>query len=178
MTTSVPWAQERTGGWIRQLQITPLRMWSVTVVKLVAAMLLVLPSLVIVSALAGITQNVSMPPWNWVALVAAMWLGALPFAAFGLVVGSLATPDSAQPIAALSTLAFALLGGLLLPLDALPNGLRGFGEALPSNAYGELGRRIAAGHLPAVGTVAQLVAWSAGLLLVAVVAFRRATVKP
>ncbi len=176
MTTSVPWAQERTGGWIRQLRITPLRMWSVIVVKLAAAMLLVLPALLAVSVLAGATQNVSMPPGRWAAVIAAMWLGALPFAAFGLVVGSLATPDSAQPITALSMLAFALLGGLLMPLEALPAGMRGLGRALPSNAYGELGREIAAGHPPVAGTVVQLAAWAAGLAVLAVVAFGRATV--
>jgi ABC-2 type transport system permease protein len=100
MSSAVPWAQERRSGWLRQLQITPLPGWAIVATKLAIALLLVLPSLVLVFAVAVLQQGVSMPLGRWAALAAVMWLGAIPFVALGLAIGSLLSPESAQPAAA------------------------------------------------------------------------------
>ncbi|GAA0996821.1 hypothetical protein GCM10009555_093300 [Acrocarpospora macrocephala] len=97
MSSAVPWAQERTGGWLRQLRVTPLSRWTIIATKLVASLLLVLPSLLLVCLAAVLTQHVTLPAGQWLALVPAMWLGTIPFAALGLTIGSLLPAEPARP---------------------------------------------------------------------------------
>ncbi len=62
----------------------------------------------------------------------AAWLGVLPFAAIGLLVGMVATPDSAQSMSTVTMLLFSLLGGVIIPVQVLPPVAVSFAHALPS----------------------------------------------
>ncbi|MBP2703589.1 ABC transporter permease [Microbispora sp. RL4-1S] len=177
MSTAVPWSQERHSGWLRQLQITPLPRWSIIVVKLVASLLLVLPALLLVGLAAVLTQHVSLTAGEWVALILTMWAGTIPFAALGLTIGSLLPPDTAQPVAMIGMFGLALLGGLWFPVEIMPSAMRSIAQVLPSYDYANVGWRIVAGQAPRAGEVAGLLAWTAGLGALALIAYRRATVR-
>jgi ABC-2 type transport system permease protein len=177
MTTAVPWAQERESGWLRQLQITPLPNWSIIATKLIAALVMVLPALVLVALTAVVTQHVSLPAGQWAGLLLALWLGTIPFAALGLFIGSLLPPDSAQPAAMIGMFALAILGGLWFPISALPETMKTIAHALPSYDYAQIGWSIVAGETPTSGALAGIVAWAVGLGALAVFAYRRATVR-
>ncbi|WP_067141922.1 ABC transporter permease [Microtetraspora malaysiensis] len=177
MSTAVPWAQERESGWLRQLQITPLPSWSFIVTKLVVSMLLTLPALVLVGLAAVLTQGVSLPPGAWAGLVVAMWLGVIPFAALGLAIGSLTRPDTAQPLAMIGMFGLALLGGLWIPLDIMPETMRSIAKVLPSNDYATIGWQIVAGETPSASAVLGILGWGVALIAFAIFAFRRATVR-
>ena len=99
MSSAVPWAQERQLGLAASAADHPAAGWAIIVTKLAAAMLLVLPSLLLVGAAAVLQQGVSHAAGQWAALAAVMWLGAIPFVALGLAIGSLLSPDAAQPAA-------------------------------------------------------------------------------
>ncbi|MEU9889225.1 ABC transporter permease [Sphaerisporangium sp. NPDC051011] len=177
MSTAVPWSQERQTGWLRQLQITPMPNWAIIVTKVITSLLLVLPALLLVVLAAVLTQHVSLPAGQWAALIAVMWAGTIPFAALGLVIGSLVPPDTAQPLAVIGMFGLALLGGLWFPADMLPGVLRSVAHVLPSYDYAELGQRIVAGQAPRAAAVGGILAWGAALCTLAIAAYRRATAR-
>ncbi len=177
MSTAVPWAQERESGWLRQLQITPLPNRAILLTKLLAALLMVLPSLVLVALTAVLTQHVSLPVGTWALLLVGLWAGTIPFAALGLLIGSLLPPDSAQPAAMICMFGLAILGGLWVPVDQLPEAMRNIAHALPSYEYAQIGWHVIAGGSPGGGLLAGIVAWGVGLVALAVLAYRRAIMR-
>jgi ABC-2 type transport system permease protein len=177
MSSAVPWAQERTCGWLRQLRVTPLSRWTIIATKLVASLLLVLPSLLLVCLAAVLTQHVRLSAGQWLALIPVMWLGTIPFAALGLTIGSLLPAESAQPAAIASMFGLAVLGGLWFPIELMPAAMRSIMRALPSYEYASIGWRIVSGNLPEVSAVAGLVGWGVVLGVAAVLSYRRATVR-
>jgi ABC-2 type transport system permease protein len=177
MSTSVPWAQERQSGWLRQLQITPLPSWSIIVTKLITSLLLVLPSLVLVCLAAVLTQGVSLRAWQWAALLPIMWIGTIPFAALGLIIGSLLSADSAQPVAMICMLGLSFIGGLLIPVEVMSATVKSIAQVTPSFSYADMGWHLVAGTAPPLRDVATILIWAAVLGTVAVFAYRRATVR-
>lgn len=177
MSTSVPWAQERQSGWLRQLQITPLPSWSIIVTKLITSLLLVLPSLVLVCLAAVLTQGVSLRAWQWAALFPIMWIGTVPFAALGLIIGSLLSADSAQPVAMICMLGLSFIGGLLIPVEVMSATVKSVAQVTPSFSYADMGWHLVAGTAPPLRDVATILVWAAVLGTAAVFAYRRATVR-
>jgi ABC-2 type transport system permease protein len=176
-TTGSRLAAERKSGWLRQLQVTPLRPWTVILTKMIASMILALPSLVLVSITAVLDQHVHLSAGEWAAMIAVLWVGSLPFAALGTLIGSLSSPDAAQPITLAFYFTLAIVGGLWMPVSTLPKTLRSVSHALPSNRYADLGWKIVGGHAPTATDGLVLAAWAVGLGIVAVLAYRRVTVK-
>ena len=177
MSSAVPLAQERDTGWLRQLQITPLPGWAVVSTKLAVAMLLVLPSLVLVCAAAVLQQGVRLPAGQWALLLAALWLGVVPFAGLGLTIGALLAPEAAQPAAVLSVFALSLLGGLWFPAQVMGGLFQTIARFTPAYPYGDLGWSVVAGTgLPAMDVLV-VAGWAAGLGGVATYAYQRATVR-
>ncbi|MEJ2667227.1 MAG: ABC transporter permease [Deinococcales bacterium] len=170
-------AQERHNGWLRQLDVTPLSAWSVVGAKTLAAMTLTLPATALVYLVAALTQGVAMPAWQWAALVAVGWVGSLPFAALGVLIGSAANVDTSQPLVTGVMFFLAIFGGIFIPLDVFPRAMARLAGLLPSTRYAEIGRDIVAGHAPALVAVAVLVAWTAVLCAWGALAYRRATVR-
>jgi ABC-2 type transport system permease protein len=133
-------AAERDGGWNRTLRLTPLKPQAYVVSKVILSLLLAIPPLIVVflSGLAFGHVHLSAGQWATVALVA--WLGALPFAALGLVIGYVAKPDSVQPITGLSTMLIAALGGLWLPVDQMPSVMKHLAQLTPAYWTGQTSR--------------------------------------
>lgn len=174
MSTAVPWAQERQSGWLRQLRITPLPGWAIIVTKLIASLLLVLPSMLLVCLAAILTQGVRLPVGEWLALIPALWLGAVPFAALGLLIGSLLPADAAQSAAMISTFGLAILGGLWFPVEIMPEVMKSVVQVMPSFSYADIGRHLVAGSAPPLAAVVTVVAWAVVLGAASVLAYRRA----
>ncbi|WP_203886157.1 ABC transporter permease [Planotetraspora kaengkrachanensis] len=177
MSSAVPWAQERHSGWLRQLQITPLPGWAIICTKLIASMVLVLPSLLLVGLAAVLTQDVSLPAGEWAGLIGSLWVGTIPFIALGLTIGSLLPPDTAQPVAMIGMFGLALLGGLWFPVEVMPSAMKSIAQVLPSYDYASIGWKIVAGDTPEASAVFGIVGWAVVLGVLAVFAYRRATVR-
>ncbi|GII51699.1 ABC transporter [Planotetraspora thailandica] len=177
MSSAVPWSQERQSGWLRQLQITPLPGWTIIVTKLIASMVLVLPALLLVALAAVLTQHVSLPAGEWVGLIAALWIGTIPFIALGLAIGSVLPPDTAQPVAVIGMFGLALLGGLWFPESLMPETMKSIAHVLPSYDYANIGWQIVAGETPQASMILGVAAWAVGLGALALLAYRRATVR-
>ena len=153
-------AAERALGWNRQLRLTPLPAWGYLAVKAAVAMLVALPALVLVLA-TGAALGVDLPLLTWLQVLAAAWVGMLPFAAIGLLVGTLATADSAQGMTMVTMLTFSLLGGIFIPAQILPPVMLSIAQVLPSYWLADIaGRPALGGGVPLEG-VAVLAAWLA-----------------
>jgi ABC-2 type transport system permease protein len=176
-TTGARLAAERQSGWLRQLQVTPLRPWAVITTKVIASMFLALPAIILVGLAAALTQHVHLSPGEWAGMVGVMWLGTLPFAALGTLIGSLVGADAAQPVTLACYFGLSILGGLWMSVDVLPKALRHIAHWTPSNRFADLGWSVVAGHVPPASDALVLAAWTAGLGALAIVAYRRATVR-
>lgn len=108
--TSVRLAAERSSGWVRQLRATPLPAHSYLVVKLLAALSLALPVVVLVALAGALVNGVHLEAVRWVELVGLLWIGTLPFAGLGILLGYLLDVNSAQPAMVGVYLALAVLG--------------------------------------------------------------------
>jgi ABC-2 type transport system permease protein len=170
-------AAERQSGWLRQLQVTPLRPWSVIATKVIASICLALPAVVLVGLTAVLTQHVDLSAGEWAALIGAMWVGTLPFAALGTLIGSLVSPDAAQPLTVACYFGLSILGGVWMSVSILPKTLRTIAHWTPSNRFADLGWSIAAGHTPPASDAFVLAGWTVVLGALAIAAYRRATVR-
>ena len=173
LSVGVGVSTERTSGWLRQLRLTPLPPARVVAVKGVLTTLTAVPSIVAVSITGHIQHHVSMPIDRWAALVLLLWLGTIPFGLLGLAIGYSLPPQLAQPASFLAFFSLSVLGGLLVPVEALPHALRQLAHALPTNRYAELGWKAAAGHLPSAAGGSILLGWTLLFAVLAAVAYRR-----
>lgn len=169
-------AEERQSGWLRQLHVTPMAPWSVVAAKTLAAMTLTLPTAAVIYLFGAVTQGVALHAWQWLALLAASWLGSLPFAALGVLIGSAGNVDASQPLVTGTVFLLNIFGGIFIPLQALPGAMARLAALLPSNRYAELGWDIANGQAPSAVALAVLAAWTVTLCLTGAFAYRRSTV--
>ena len=176
-TTGARLAAERQSGWLRQLQVTPLRPWAVITTKIIASMCLALPAIVTVGLTAALTQHVRLSPGQWASMIALMWVGTLPFAALGTFIGSLVGADAAQPLTVACYLVLSILGGVWMSVSVLPSGMRAVAHWTPSNRFADLGWSVVAGHAPSASDLLILAGWTVLLGALAIAAYRRATVR-
>jgi ABC-2 type transport system permease protein len=158
VTTGGRVAVERSVGWNRQLRLTPLPGWAYLVAKALVAMLVAVPALVPVFVV-GALKGVELSGPTWLVVFLAAWVGILPFAAIGLLIGSLATQDSAQGMSMVTMLVFSLLGGVLIPAQVLPPTMLAIAHALPSFWMADIPTEQAFGGSVPLDGVAVLVAW-------------------
>lgn len=108
-------ATERQAGWNRQLRITPLRPFAYFRAKVLTGYMMALISLAALYV-AGAALGVSLAGSQWLELTALMLAGLVPFAALGITLGHLLTPDSIGPAMGGGISLLALLGGTWFPL--------------------------------------------------------------
>jgi ABC-2 type transport system permease protein len=173
MSQAAPIAIERRGGWVRQLRATPLPGRAYVGAKVASSVILTVPALVLVAAAGILVNHVALGAGQLLAVVLALAVGSIPFAAVGLLIGYLLDADSAQGGMVLVYFSAAILGGLFAPLEAFPDWLATIGHVLPSSHLASLGRSAAAGRLPDAADVVVLAAWAAGLGAAAAWCYRR-----
>jgi ABC-2 type transport system permease protein len=163
MSQAVPISTERRQGWARQLRVTPLPGPAYVIVKVVSAVLLTVPALVLVITAGQLVNHLDLGLGAWIPMVIAIALGTIPFAALGLLVGEVFEPESAQGAMVLTFFSMAILGGLFAPLEAMPDTIATIGRMLPSSHLAAVGRAAVVGRLPDATDVLVLAAWSVGI---------------
>jgi ABC-2 type transport system permease protein len=123
-------ATERAIGWNRQLRITPLSPRAYFRVKVITGYMMALISLLALY-LAGVCLGVSLSADEWLKMTALMLVGLVPFAALGIMLGHMLTPDSVGPALGGGVSLLALLGGVYFPLPS-HGFLHDVGQYIPS----------------------------------------------
>ena len=162
-------SQERKDGWIRQLRLTPLPPQSYVIAKVIASLATSIPSIVIVLLLGRFYGGVELAGWKWVVIGVAVWVGTLVFAALAVAIGYRFMPDTVQPITMFVYLVMTFLGGVWFALTGV---LQDIGQALPTYQIIKVGTDVIGTGTVPVGSVAVILAWLAGFVILAWLAVR------
>ncbi|HEY3709221.1 MAG TPA: ABC transporter permease [Amycolatopsis sp.] len=169
-------ATERTDGWQRQLRLTPMRGPGYLFVKLASAMAMALPVLLVIFV-AGALRGVDLTAMKWVLSGLGLWLGALPFAVLGLLLGLFGKGDTVGAMTGALMLPLGVFGGLWMPLSIMPEWMSAVAHFFPTFWLGRVGT-LPVTHGTGLGlAVAVLAAWLVVPALVVVRRFRLDTAK-
>jgi ABC-2 type transport system permease protein len=168
-------AIERGQGWLLLKRATPMPPFAYFAAKMATAMVFGLISVLMLCVLGAAAGGVRLEASAWLSLLATLVLGALPFSAFGLLIGSLAGPNSAVPITNLVYLPAAFASGMWIPIQALPRLFKALAPSLPSYHFAQLalGRIGASQGGDPLGHVAYLVGFTLVCLVLARIAWAR-----
>lgn len=131
-------ANDRVSPWNIYLRTLPLRGIQVLLAQLLAGFFFAMLAVCGVILTAHLTATVQMPQDRWLPMLATVYLGGLPFAGLGLLIGLMCSPRAAIPVANLIYLPLSFAGGLWLPPNALPQVIQDISQYLPTRMYGEM----------------------------------------
>jgi ABC-2 type transport system permease protein len=166
-------AAERAVGWNRQLRITPLSPRAYFRVKVLTGYMMALISLLALYA-AGVSLGVSLTAAEWLKMTGLILVGLIPFAALGILLGHLLTPDSIGPAMGGGISLLALLGGTWFPL-AKHGFLHALSQAIPSYWLVQASHVALGGQSWSTVGWAVMAAWTIVLSVLAARAYRRDT---
>ncbi len=166
-------AEDKSLGWLRQLRITPMPPRQVVLGRALAGSVTVLPALLAVLAAGGLVNGVRLALWQWAALVALLWAGALPFTLLGIGNGYHLSAQTTGVVNVGCLMVLALAGGLWFPIAAFPGWLRTIAEYTPANRFAYLGWSTTQGTAPGATTIAVLAGWLVVFGSYAVFSYRR-----
>jgi ABC-2 type transport system permease protein len=166
-------AAERAVGWNRQLRISPLSTRSYLRAKVLTAYLMALLSLAVLYVSGG-SLGVSMSASHWIEMTALILVCLIPFAALGIAVGHMLTPDSIGPAMGGSIALLAFLGGTWFPIPT-HGVLHDVGQLLPSYWLVQASHVAIGGHPMGTRGWVVIVVWTVVLAAVARRAYRRDT---
>lgn len=166
-------ASERAVGWNRQLRITPLSTRSYFRAKVLTAYMMALISLCALY-LAGASLGVSLSARDWLEMTGLIVVGLVPFAAGGILIGHLLTPDSIGPAMGGGIALLAFLGGTWFPIPA-HGFLHDVGQLLPSYWLVQASHVALGGHAWQLKGWVVIAVWTIVLARLAAWAYRRDT---
>jgi ABC-2 type transport system permease protein len=165
-------AAERAVGWNRQLRITPLSPRAYFRAKVLTGYTMALVSMAVLYV-AGLSLGVSLPASSWLKMSFLILVGLIPFAALGILLGHVLTPESVGPALGGGVALLAFLGGTWFPITS--GFLHDLGQYLPSWWLVQASHVALGGHPWHTKAWLVMVAWTALLSALAVRAYRRDT---
>ncbi len=166
-------AAERAVGWNRQLRISPLSTRSYLRAKVLTAYMMALLT-ILALYVSGAVLGVSLPAGRWLQMTVLILVGLVPFAALGIAIGHMLTPDSIGPAVGGGVSLLALLGGVWFPIEG-HGFVHDLAQLLPSYWLVQASHVALGGHpWPAKAWVV-IGAWTVVLALLARRAYRHDT---
>jgi ABC-2 type transport system permease protein len=166
-------AAERAVGWNRQLRISPLSTRNYFRAKVLTGYMMALISLLALYA-AGTSLGVSLGAGEWFEMTGLILIGLIPFAALGIMIGHLLTPDSIGPALGGGIALLALIGGTWGPI-ARHGFVYDLVQLVPSYWLVQASHIAVGGHAWAVKGWVVMIAWTIVLSVLAGRAYRRDT---
>jgi ABC-2 type transport system permease protein len=166
-------AAERAVGWNRQLRISPLSTRAYFRTKVLTGYMMALISLLALYA-AGTSLGVSLGASEWLKMTGLILVGLIPFAALGIMIGHMLTPDSIGPAMGGGIALLALLGGTWGPI-ATHGFMYDLAQLLPSYWLVQASHIAVGGHAWAAKGWIVMAAWTVVLSVLAGRAYRRDT---
>jgi ABC-2 type transport system permease protein len=169
-------ALERSVGWTRQLRITPLPVWVYMASKVVRGYVTAIVGMVILYV-AGIAMSANLQVGGWLIMTGLIFVGLLPFAGLGIMLGHTMRPDSLGPALGGISALFALLGGAWGPIAGNSGTFLDIVKLLPSYWLVQAGKAgLTETAWPAEGWVV-IAVWAVVFAWLAVMAYRRDTAR-
>jgi ABC-2 type transport system permease protein len=170
-------AMERAVGWTRQLRLTPLSGRAYLAGKAATALVVAIPSLLLLYAAGRFAKHVQLPLSTWAEVFGWTMVGLVPFVALGILLGHLFTGDSLGALSGGLFTVLALLGGIWFPVDQMGHTMASIAKASPSYWLAQAGRDPLSGTTIGLYGLLVLGAWTAVLALAAVRRYRRDTAR-
>jgi ABC-2 type transport system permease protein len=166
-------AAERTVGWNRQLRISPLSTRAYLRAKVLTAYMMALLT-ILVLYISGAALGVSLPASDWLKMTVLILVCLIPFAALGIAVGHMLTPDSIGPAVGGGVGLLAFLGGTWFPIPG-SGFLHDVAQLLPSYWLVQASHVALGGHPWGAKAWIVIAGWTAVLTVLARRAYRRDT---
>jgi ABC-2 type transport system permease protein len=134
---------ERSYGVLKRLGGAPIPRWSIVAAKVAAVLVIELVQLALLAATAVAVLG-WLPPAatdlarRTILLLIGLGLGTLAFAGLGMLMAGRLRAEATLALANGLFLGFLMLGGVILPLDHLPEPLATIGAYLPSSALANI----------------------------------------
>ncbi|WP_370323836.1 ABC transporter permease [Euzebya sp.] len=173
MNPGLALAEARDRGWFQAQKVSPVPIPVTLAARVLAALPFSIGILIAMTGAAAGFGVLEVTPAEWVALVASLVVGSLPFALVGLAIGVLAAPQAAAAIMNAVIIPLAIAGGLWFPLEVMPTFVADLAPALPTYHLAQLGMAALTGEA-AMAHWAYLVAFTAVAGTLAAMAYRRA----
>jgi ABC-2 type transport system permease protein len=131
----------REKGILRRIQATPLPVWQFLLARILMQATIMVGQAGLLIGTSVVAFGTHYDPWALVEVIPAVVVGAVLFMAMGQAVAAVVRKSETVGLVA-QVLNFPLmfLGGLAIPLQALPEGLRAVGKYLPSSMMAALVR--------------------------------------
>jgi ABC-2 type transport system permease protein len=168
-------AAERAVGWNRQLRITPLSPRSYFRAKVLTAYMMAAISLGALYV-SGAILGVDLAAGQWLHMTWLILISLVPFAALGILLGHLLTPDSIGPAMGGGISLLALLGGTWFPIPS-HGFLHVLAQFLPSYWLVQATHVVLGGHPWPARAWAVMIAWTVVLGVLAARAYVRDTAR-
>lgn len=166
-------AYDRYYGVLKRLGGSPLSRAELIAAKMLAVLVVEVVQVGLLVGAASLLLGWSAPPGASVGLfVAALFLGTLAFAGLGLMLAGTLRAETMLAVANGLFVASLLLGGIILPIDHLPDPLAALAGALPAAALSEAFRVALGVGGDATGALILLAGWGLGATGLAVITFR------
>jgi ABC-2 type transport system permease protein len=166
-------AYERGYGVLKRLGGSPLTRAGLLTAKMLAVLAVEVGQVILLLAVAVVLLGWRAGPGVSPVLVGvALLLGTLAFAGLGLLLAGALRAEATLAIANGLFIVFLLLGGIVLPISHLPPALEAVASVLPAAALADAFRVALGQGGDASRSVAILLAWGIGSVLLAVRTFR------
>lgn len=131
-------AMEQQMGWLALKRASPMPIGAYFAAKAAMAMLFAAVTTLLLGTVAVVFGNVRLEPSQWLHLTVVLVLGAIPFCALGLLIGSVARAQAAVAIVNLIYLPMSALSGLWIPVKVFPAIMQDLAPLLPAYHFGVL----------------------------------------
>ncbi|WP_020665951.1 ABC transporter permease [Amycolatopsis nigrescens] len=132
MNPGITVAQDRERGWLRAKQVSAVPIGVTLAAKVTAALCYAVGVLLAMTGAAALTGSMGVTPVQLLRLDLVLLPGALPFALLGLAVGFQAGPNAAAAILNAFLMPSAVVSGLWMPLEVLPDAFAHIAPYLPT----------------------------------------------
>jgi ABC-2 type transport system permease protein len=166
-------AYERSYGVLKRLGGSPLPRTGVVAAKLATVGLVEAVQVGLLLGIAGAALGWRPDPgWSPALAVLVLLLGTAAAAGLGLAIAGTLRAEAALAVANGLFLGVLLLGGVVVPLERLPEAVEAIARVLPPAAMTEALRAALGAPVDATGPVLVLAGWAVGAVVVAATRFR------
>jgi ABC-2 type transport system permease protein len=162
---------ERSYGVLKRLGGSPLPRVGLVSAKILGVLVLEAVQVVLLVAI-GLALGWRAGDWSPVLALLGVMLGTAAFAGLGLAMAGRLRPEATMALANGLFLAFLLLGGVIVPLDRLPDTVAAVARLLPAAALTDVLTAALDGGIDVTQPLVVLAAWAVGAVALTATTFR------
>jgi ABC-2 type transport system permease protein len=147
---SIPLVQQREKLILKRLSATPLPRWTLVASNIAVRLVIAAAQTVLILGIGFQVLHVQVTG-DWLAIAAVVTIGALVFTSIGYVIASFArTEEAANGMTSIVQFPLMFLSGIFIPLEVMPDWLRGVATFMPLTYLGDALRQTMVGGAPFV----------------------------